>query len=420
MRSNHPFFVILLIVRIFLQFMPLLDSLTSIFINLPILALLYGYIIIKSKRNLIPLIIAILPIFIAPIIELLTVGKLPVLNVLYTLFYWLLWPLIGIFISDQLSLKSQKVVFWSFFICFIITAITTIYGCTLYPLASRSQANGNFVVDNADIVLLYKSMNIGDFQFIYTLVLLTPIVMCLSKYLFKRKIIGYLILILFLYTIYITQYTTALVLAGFAAIYLLLPISHDNRKASKWFIFIFVLSLFVLPLISSFIGYVSSALEGDVLKERLSELSQSLSGQQLDESSDFGTRIILWRLSLNTFFDNFITGVYFITDYSQAHTYIGGHSFILDTMARFGITGLLLLIWMFVTQYKLFIKPYRARREYIFYLMVYVLNLVQCLINTVSIEIVFVFIIPLVASILRQESQKTNYTTIEAELKSEE
>ena len=74
-------------------------------------------------------------------------------------------------------------------------------------------------------------------------------------------------------------------------------------------------------------------------------------------------------------------------------------------MARFGIVGLMLVIWMFKKLYKLFVKPFNNRNDYIFVLTAFVLNIVQCLVNTVSIEVVFVFLMPLVFVISNKENE---------------
>ena len=406
MKSNHYIFVILVVLRIFLQFAPALELQASLLVNFPILFALYLYVFLYSKKGLIVRAIKTTPIFIVPVINhiVASVGGLQIINILYLILQWIVWPFIGYFIIENLSIKSQKITFWSFLTCFVITSITTVYGCNMFPAAARSLANGNFVVENADLVAMYKGMNIGDFQFVYTLVLVIPLVLCACHNYLTEKIIGYLILSLLLYTIYKTQYTTALLLSIAAVLFLIIPATHNSRRPAVLLTSFIVIAVIAAPLFSGVLQLVSSAFQGDVLTERLSELSMSMSGQDLDESTDFGTRLYLWELSLSTFLKYFFTGVYFITDRSQAYLYIGGHSFILDTLARLGVMGLLLLWWMFRTLYRIYIKPYSQRPEYIYILVVYAINIAQCLLNTRSIEIVFVFLIPLFMSISYRRS----------------
>lgn len=406
MKHNNNFFVILLVLRIFLQFSPALETRTSLMINFPILVALYLYIFLNLDKGVFIKSIKTIPIFIVLVLNHIaaSTGEIQLINIIYIILQWLIWPFSGFFIINRLSIKSQKIFFWSFLICFIITSITTIYGCITFPSAARLLANGNFVVENADLVAIYRGMNIGDFQFVYTLVLIIPVVLCVCRNYLRHKIAGYFILALFLYTIYKTQYTTALLLSIAAVSFLIIPATHYSRRPVAWLASFIVIAVIASPLFSGVLLYVSSAFQGEVLTERLSELSMYVGGRDLDESTDYGTRLSLWGLSLDTFLKYFFTGVYFVTKRSQAYMYIGGHSFILDTMARFGIVGFLLLIWMFMTLYKLYIKPYRQRPEYIYILVVYAINIVQCLLNTLSIVIVFVFLIPLLLSVTSQRS----------------
>ena len=181
------------------------------------------------------------------------------------------------------------------------------------------------------------------------------------------------------------------------------PISKNAQVAKKWLVPILIITLLSLPLIGGIMNFIASEIGSEQISQRFSELSMSLHGQQLEEDSDFGTRLFLWSKSIKTFFENFFTGVYFTTDVNDTHKYIGGHSFILDSMARFGILGFLAIVWMFKRLYRIFILPYGKRPEYIYILTVFLLNIIQCMINTISIEFVFVFLIPLLMSVMPEK-----------------
>lgn len=397
MRKNHYIFIMLLVIRIFVQYAPAVELSTPFILSFPVLAALILY-IVAVDMQLVRKTLLTIPIFIAPFLNTIAVngGRIPLVNLIYVIIQWLSWPLIGYFVVEKLTLRSQKIAFWSFVACFVITALTTSYGCSIFPNASRAMANGTFAEMESDIVTMYRSMNIGSFQFVYTLVLMIPVILCCNLSVFKNRYWGYGIIGLFLYTIYQTQYTTALLLAVVSTAYLVLPVSHNPKTARKWLIGIVAVFFVSLPIIGDLLSFFAGIIGSEQMSQRFSELSLSISGQQLDEDSDFGTRLYLWNKSLTTFFSHILTGVYFTTDIASASKYVGGHSFILDSMARFGIVGLMLIIWMFKKLYKLFVKPFSNRNDYIFVLTAFVLNIVQCLVNTVSIEVVFVFLMPLV------------------------
>ena len=406
MRKNHYIFIMLLVIRIFVQYAPAVELSAPFIISFPLLAALILYIMTVDMR-LVRKTLMVIPIFIVPFLNLMAVngGRIPLVNLIYVIFQWLSWPLIGFFVVYKLTAKSQKIAFWSFVACFVITALTTSYGCSIFPNASRSMANGFFAEMNPETVTMYRSMNIGNFQFVYTLVLMIPVILCCNRSVFKNRYWGYGIIGLFLYTIYQTQYTTALLLAVVSTAYLVLPVSHNPKTARKWLIGIVAVFFVALPIIGDLLSFFAGIIGSEQMSQRFSELSLSMSGQQLDEDSDFATRLYLWNKSLTTFFSHFLTGVYFTTDIANASKYVGGHSFILDSMARFGIVGLMLVIWMFKKLYILFVKPFNNRNHYIFFLTAFVLNIVQCLVNTVSIEVVFVFLMPLVFVISNKENE---------------
>lgn len=407
MRNNHYFFVVLLIVRLFTQFSPALEFRTPFLISFPLLAFLVFY-AINNGRRLIHRVLSTLPIFIVPFLNLIAVnrGNLPLVNLLYVLFQWFAWPLLGFFVTENLTRKSQNALLWGYLLCISITALTTSYGCTLYPSAARAMANGSFAENETELVSIYRSMNIGSFQYVYTLVLLIPLVLCLSNKYWKK--VCYFIIALLLFTIYKTEYTTALLLSVCSILFLIFPVAKNVKTAKKWLIPILLVALVSLPLIGEIMNFIASIIGSEQMSQRFLELSMSLNGQQLDEDSDFGTRLFLWKMSFITFFKNFFTGVYFTTDIYDTHRYVGGHSFILDTMARFGIIGFIFIVWMFKRLYKIYILPYNRRPEYIYILTVFILNIVQCIINTVSIEFVFVFLIPLLVSIISENKSIVN------------
>lgn len=405
MRQNHYPFLLLLALRVYMQFAPAVELHASLLINLPVLLLLYLYIINNSGLGFIRKALSTFPIYIVPALNMIAVWNVPMINIVYSLFQWISWPLIGLFVVDRLNLNAQKTAFWLFISCFILTSLTTIYGCTLYPNASRALANGDFLETENETANLYRSMNIGNFQFIYTLVLILPIIICAYKYSIIRKLVGYIVVALFLLTIYQSQYTTALLLSSVTFIFLMLPLSKNSKTARNWLIALLFLGVISLPTIAELLQVIAGVVDSEQVSTRFNEMSSSLNGQQLDDSTDLGTRIYLWRLSFKSFINHFLTGVYFITDYKSRYLYIGGHSFILDTMARFGIFGLTILIWMFSTLFKMYIKPYQNKPEYIYIFTSFVLNILLCLVNTASIEIVFVFLIPVFMCFASRKTQ---------------
>lgn len=81
-------------------------------------------------------------------------------------------------------------------------------------------ANGDFAENETEVVSMYRSMNIGNFQYIYTSVLNNSACVMFNQITTEKKIC-YLITALLLFTIYKTEYTTALLLSVISTLFLI-------------------------------------------------------------------------------------------------------------------------------------------------------------------------------------------------------
>lgn len=409
-RQNHYIFVFCIILKIFLQFSPALDYRASASINFPLLIFLYTYIFSLCRNIAWKKLCTFLPIYIAPFLNVYSNvwGNLPIANLLYLILQWLIWPLVAFFAVEHLSNKSQRFIVVSFFICFAITALTTFLGCLIYPDAARSQANGNFAETNPELLALYRSMNIGSFLFVYTVVPMLPLLLySLRTKLYNKWLVG-CILILLSVTIYKTQYATAFLIGLIACIFLLLPLRLTAKNIKKRLIGIIVLSILCIPIFALFFDILAENVESEILSQRFQEISSFFNNDtSLEEDSDLGVRFQLWTGSFKGFLEHPITGCY-IWGKEETMKWLGGHSFILDMMCKWGILGLFLVILMFKSIYKLFILPYKNQPIYVYAYVAYWINIVQCLVNTTTAEIIFVFLIPLL--ILGNKKQEIKYS----------
>ena len=407
-RRNHYIFVVFVILKIFLQYSPALDYRASASINFPILVFLFLYIFFYDKAIIRRTLGLILPIYILPFLNAYAAswGNTPMINLVYLILQWFVWPLVAFFSVKNLSVKSMKIITLSFLLCFSVTAITTYVGCLQFPDAARVQANGNFTENNPDIVAMYKSLNIGSFIFVYTTVPMIPLIL----YSFRNKVFNrwliVSILIVLSITLYKTQYATAFILLLITLVFLLLPLNLTPNNIRKQFLVTSILFILCLPILSLGFEFLANNVDSEILSQRFQELSLfSNNESSLDEDSDLGTRFQLWTSSFKGFLEHPLTGCY-VLGKTETLKWLGWHSFILDAMCRFGILGLFFVVLMFRRIYKHFLLPYRHHPIYIYAYVAYWINIIQCLLNPTTAEMIFVFLLPLLFSVSKNKQMQ--------------
>ena len=265
----------------------------------------------------------------------------------------------------------------------VLTMVTTYKGNMDFPGASRDLAH--YEADTTGLLPLYVSMNVGGFGFIYTITLVLPLLaywLKTNKIALVFSLIGFVVAVLCIIS---SQYTTALLMSLISVVMCFFP-----RRIRPTHIFTFVGLFLVLlmlgTLIRDFFFYLSSSIEGDTMSSRLEEVYKIFSGRGVDTSSDTSTRIGHYNQSWNTFFNNILTG---------SRVGAGDHSYLVDTLAHFGIIGLAAIVISFRYMYKRYVANLRKTELYYYALACYMINLVQCYVNTYNGFVVFTLILPL-------------------------
>lgn len=290
--------------------------------------------------------------------------------------------------------NSAKIILGFYLLRILITMVTTIIGLQIFPGASRDLGNGEFVA-KSPLYPVYLSLNIGGFDFVYTIVLLIPIVCYLLRYSseFKKattlKLIAALLLVFCMYCILKMEYTTALLFSVLASTSLFATIKTNIRK---YLIFVFAIGVFFYlskGILAQGLEYMSTMVESDEIAVRLSDMANSILGQATSEVSDVDARQDVYATSLNAIESNPL-GAWFTSSKIG-----GGHSFILDYIAKYGPIGLILIICMLRIVYKEFLKPYSGKEIYPFLVLEYFLFIATAVMNPHLYLDYMAFVIPL-------------------------
>lgn len=256
-------------------------------------------------------------------------------------------------------------------VALIITTITTSIGVVLYPSAARYLATVKSTNDPLNI--LYSWRNIGGYNFVYSIVLVYPLLILA----YKKKVISCFMMVCSALGIFVmlilTEYTTALLLFLISSVF----IFFRRDITAKSVVITLIFGVLVVFIFNGFFSKLSLGLATRITSLSISERLIAISGGVAGVEASGDNRIAIYKRSLETFFNHPLVGT-FLGKYDKT----GGHSAILDAMGRFGLLGLVSVISMYRMIYRFFYQPYRGVEGFGFYFWVFCQAIILSIINT--------------------------------------
>lgn len=282
----------------------------------------------------------------------------------------------------------SKIIFW----IFLITCITTIIGCTQYPDAARYLATVSDA--NEELAVMYDWKNIGGYNFVYSLVLVHPLLILGYKRNKINKALALCCSITVLTISIYSGYTTAFLLSILSSYMYLLDKDLSPKRLARWLIGAGIIVILFYTVFSNILLKLSEVISNEDIAYRLKALAGGKTG--IENSED--NRLELYRMSLNTFLQSPILGAL------TSGGINGGHSFILDFLAQFGLIGLIILFAMYRTIYKNFFAPYKSKKGYGFVVWLFIQTIFLSIVNTGMWLMVLTVFIPIgLKSIYKEE-----------------
>ena len=350
-RREPPFLEFLFTIVILYRTMPIIARIFSSYLTtysymLVLLLAFIATLTAKRQSSLFEMLNILLP-FIVYEVFIYVVGSWDTLLWLYQVLLDLSPIAFGYFVIRKMKYGAAKYFSYVIFIALVVTSITTLIGLAVYPDASRYIAT---VSDSNEAkAVTYDLMNIGGYDFVYTCILVYPI----AIYAFKKKRLHWAIMTaivaLNFFLCLTAGYTIAFIFVVLSTIFLIFP---KNLSVTQ-VIIILAISLFLIIVLSDYVSMGLNSL-ADVIKnkdisERLRALANGREGlQDIDDD-----RVGLYLTSLQSFIDSPILGGMI------NGTSMGGHSFIFDTMALYGMFGIIFLVAMYRIIYKYLFRPYK-------------------------------------------------------------
>lgn len=320
----------------------------------------------------------------------------------YSVLLWLLPLIIGYYFT-RYRIKDITIITKIIVIAFILTTATTCVGLIQNPFASRELATISSSQDaNA---IMYNWKNIGGYEFVYFLVLLYPILILA----YKQKKINVLFTIvgtaMIFVTVILSEYATALLLIMCTSVLFFCKKNLSNHGVYILLIFCTLILVFCSEYISQFLTYIAESIGSDTIGERFLALA---GGSDTLKAFD-DNRIELYQLSLNTFFEHPVLGTFL-----SGNSVIGGHSFILDILAQFGLVGGVLLFFMYKKIYKYFIEIFKCQAGYGYILWAFLQTILLSTINTGMWLEILAMLIPILASNIYGYGETSNENSLDS------
>ena len=377
MRDNSSNFTIknfIISYVILYSIMPIVQRLTSNYLTAYfymaiVVALVLMILLFDQSENFNEYLTFLLPFIIYGALTFFTTRSDVILWGYQTLLFWL--PVILGYYFTQDTSHTLTIYPKLIFFAVVVTMITTIIGCIQNPSAARILAT---TADSQDSVAVsYDMQNIGGFGFVYSMVLLYPVLILAYKTKRIRLLPTIVIAAVVLFTIIYSEYTTALLLFVLSSFLFLTNRNLSARGIILVSIFA-VLFLVIFPnVITDFLNWLSGTVGSETMSVRLDALSGGTAG--LENSED--NRLELYNLSLNRFFSYPLFG-----DLLESRKISGGHSFILDNLASYGLMGGVLMCFMYKRVFTRFFSPFKDKPGYGYIVWIFIQTIILSIVNT--------------------------------------
>ena len=162
-----------------------------------------------------------------------------------------------------------------------------------------------------------------------------------------------------------------------------------------------IVTILLLVLFSDSVSKIISWIGDLVGSEEVSSRLHALAGGSDSLNKFEDNRLDMYTLSINQFVSYPLFGTLF-----ASYKVNGGHSFILDSLASFGLFGGTLLFLMYKKIFTVFVLPYKEKEGFGFILWTYIQAIILSFINTGAwLEVLCLFVPLLIWSLYNGNEQ---------------
>lgn len=290
----------------------------------------------------------------------------------------------------------------------IMISAFSIQQLQINPEISRILANSDKNITSA-----FAGPFMANFSFVngLTLVLLFWVFNFKITHNMRIRLFSLVMVVIGVYLLVCAQYSIALFLFMIFAFIVWMFYSKRQRNSSTKVFFLVFGLLILLPFAGSILLSLSDMIPPGYVARRLKSLGMMLNFDGIQQGSDLEDRLQLYELSISTFFHKFFIGVG--GKYYEANGLVGGHSQILDNFAYYGVLFGSQFVWYLVCSFKNAWTFFKDDFKHI-YKMIFIVYMIQCLLNTsYNEEMLFTifFIVPSLIYLAQYDRTKVEMET---------
>ena len=341
-RSASKIFLIILIVFYLLQKMPIVSYYMNTYISMVLLVsmLILSLLADRTCHSRVPILLIVTFFYAGFYIIDLAIDNVPLLNMIWSMFLAIMPIFVGVIIVYNKMEYLVKFIVPLTLVTYAVTALTTYVGLLENPEASRLMAADPTAYHQ------YFPHNIGGFDFVYSFVLLHPLMICVLR---RRNFWYFAVLISVIggLCIVASEYTTATLLFLISCMAYFFPskaTKSQSRLRGYFIIFVSVIVLLFLPAIFDWMAGLELFSES---AEKLRDVANVLRGQE-SEAIATQNRLLVYEQSWTTFLKHPLFGAKALSLGTS-----GGHSFFLDILAEWGLFGFTLVATLYYYLHKL-------------------------------------------------------------------
>lgn len=316
--------------------------------------------------------------------------------------------LLSIYLIYKNNYKLIRLLVFISIIFLSVTSITSIIGLVQYPFASRDLASG--IAEKSDLTI-YAMFNIGGFDLVYMIPVILPMIVAM----FLSKNIRLILLLLFTlplaYFVYKSQYTIGIISLVIVIFSLFVFYKYSHLK-------LVLITFIIVPVILLF-GSLFFIMFQEVADTQTTEVSERLNSLidlvqvGKSDSEALEGRQEKYNKSFKSFLSSPIVGNRLFNADS-----IGGHSFILDKLAAYGLIGIVALFLFYIKIIGMFYRPYKKHPFYGYMILSLYISLFLSVFNTSPNIFAISFFVPAVAYIIQYKNRnnRLNHPVKEKEL----
>lgn len=259
------------------------------------------------------------------------IGSNPV-GIIVALFEMLIPLLLFQYVKQKGSFQEIKTLSKYAIILSFITIVCTIIALQNNPSIARLMASSTNFEGGLSEIRGYQRMGVAAYDFSAVVMFFPVVVLAYYKENKIKKIYAILCSFLCFFFLYKVQSSTPMILSLITtAISFII-----NDKTDRKFIFqagsLIVVMTFLFPI---FLELVAPYVRGTAFENKVIGLTEFTETGQT--SGEVLGRYELYQISMNSYSQNILFG--------DPNAYVGGHSFILDRLAKYGVIGIALLVY---------------------------------------------------------------------------